>query len=132
MRAAGDAHDPDHRLVGHAVVEEGFVAGLHRFQVEPRGVVAHPVPFGAAVTHQIGPAVALGLGFHQPAAHRKRLLLGQIHSMPDRAPHSSGEPSRKCFGGARKLNNLKGFRIPSRVTNGSSLGGLALVNASHI
>ena len=55
---AGDAHDPDHRALVAAMVEEGLVAGLHRPQMEPGGVVADPVPFGAAVADEIVPAVA--------------------------------------------------------------------------
>ena len=131
-RRARHAHDPDHRLVRHAVVEEGLVAGLHRLEVQPRGVVADAVPFGAAVAHQIGPAVALGLGFHQPAAIANASFWDRFVTRPAERLKPAVNRAGNALESERKLNNLKGFRIPSRVTNGSPLGGLASVNASHI
>jgi hypothetical protein len=53
-----------------AMVEEGAVAGLHRAQMQPRGIVAHAVPFGAAIADEIVPAVDVRLRFHQPVRHR--------------------------------------------------------------
>jgi hypothetical protein len=86
---AGDAHDPDHGALLAAMVEEGLVAGLHRPQVEPGGGVADSVPFGAAVADEVVPAVAAGLGFHQPMGHR-RFLLGSVDF--SRAPRHKEPP----------------------------------------
>ena len=38
-------------------------------QMQPRGIIADPVPHGSAIAHQVVPAVGARLRLHQPLGH---------------------------------------------------------------
>src|SRR5690348_5990866 len=119
LRLAHDTHDPDYGLVGHAVIEKGLVALLHRLEMQPRGIVADPVPFGPAVAHKVRPAVAFRFRLHQPVGHWFPLLSCPFGTRPTKRVEWPVKRAPTPVDKPRKMNELKGFRIPSRVANGS-------------
>src|SRR5579875_1470650 len=70
IRFTDDLDDPDDRRFGDArVVKEAEVADAHLLHVVAGLEVAHPAPFGPALTPQALPAICARFRFEQPMPH---------------------------------------------------------------
>src|ERR1700730_6840905 len=61
--------NPDDLFALVRMVEEGAVAKLHRPQIVQRLRIAHAVPMGAAIRHQLFPRITRWFRFEQPISH---------------------------------------------------------------